>query len=86
MLFRSLPVKVAYSYSQDGESYTHWETHNLPEDRSVQVKFKGVKSKSEKAINARYIKVEIEGTKVCPTWHYGVGHPSWFFVDEVTVL
>ncbi len=81
-----LPVKVAYSYSQDGESYTHWETHNLPEDRSVQVKFKGVKSKSEKAINARYIKVEIEGTKVCPTWHYGVGHPSWFFVDEVTVL
>ncbi|NLA62968.1 MAG: hypothetical protein GX857_07055, partial [Bacteroidales bacterium] len=66
--------------------YTHWETHDLPEDRSVQVKFKGVKSESESAINARYRKVEIVGTKVCPTWHYGVGHPSWFFVDEVTVL
>ncbi|SMO64342.1 Glycosyl hydrolase family 20, domain 2 [Saccharicrinis carchari] len=80
------PLQVVYSYSQDGENYTHWETHDLPEDRSVSVKFKGVKSESPEAIHARYIKVEVVGTKVCPTWHYGVGHPSWFFIDEVTVL
>ena len=80
------PLQLVYSYSQDGEDYTHWKTHVLPEDRSVSVKFKGVKSESARAINARYIKVEVVGTKVCPTWHYGVGHPSWFFIDEVTVL
>lgn len=80
------PLQVVYSYSQDGENYTHWEAHDLSEDRSVSVKFKGVKSESSEAINARFIKVEVEGTKVCPTWHYGVGHPSWFFIDEVTVL
>ena len=21
----------------------------------------------------------------CPSWHYGVGHASWFFIDEVVV-
>lgn len=80
------PLKVVYSYSNDGVTYTHLETHNLPEDRSVEVKFQGIRSQSAQPIRARYIKVEITGTKECPTWHYGVGHPSWFFVDEVTVL
>ena len=31
------------------------------------------------------IRVEVEGSKVCPSWHYGVGQPSWFFIDEVSV-
>lgn len=79
------PLKVVYSYSEDGEHYTHWETHDLPEDRSVAVKFRGIKTASSQAVSARYIKVEVTGTKECPTWHYGVGHPSWFFIDEVTV-
>lgn len=79
------PLKVIYSYSQDGTNYTHWETHDLPEDRSGTVKFKGVKTESAETIQARYVKVEVTGTKECPTWHYGVGHPSWFFIDEVTI-
>ena len=80
------PLKVVYSYSEDGVNYTHWETHNLPEDRSVEVKFQGIRSESVQPVKARFIKVEVTGTKECPTWHYGVGHPSWFFIDEVTVL
>lgn len=80
------PLKVVYSYSEDGTNYTHLETHDLPEDRSVAVKFQGIKSESAQPLRARYIKVEVTGTKECPHWHYGVGHPSWFFVDEVTVL
>ncbi len=79
------PLRVVYSYSEDGEHYTHWQTHDLPEDRSVAVKFRGIKTASSQAVSARYIKVEVTGTKECPTWHYGVGHPSWFFIDEVTV-
>ena len=39
--------------------------------------------KEEKAAQARYVRVE--GTLECPSWHYGVGHPFWFFIDEVVV-
>lgn len=80
------PLKVVYSYSIDGQHYIPWESHELPEERSGEVKFRGVKSELSHPVNMRYIKVEITGTKECPSWHYGVGHPSWFFVDEVTVL
>ncbi|MCP3894422.1 MAG: DUF4838 domain-containing protein [Bacteroides sp.] len=80
------PLRVVYSYSDDGVTYTHLETHNLPEDRSIEVKFRGIRSESPQPIRARYIKVEVTGTKECPTWHYGVGHPSWFFMDEITIL
>lgn len=81
-----LPRQVTYSLSADGTNFTLLENHQLPEDKSVQVKFKGVKTESAIPLRARYIKVDVIGTKECPTWHYGVGHPSWFFIDEVTVL
>lgn len=79
------PLKVVYSYSEDGTNYKAWGTHDLPEDQSNAVKFIGVKSDSPSPLKARYVKVEVTGTKVCPTWHYGVGHNSWFFIDEVTI-
>jgi len=49
------------------------------------VKFVGVKFEAPTPVRARYIRVEIEGSKVCPSWHYGVGQPSWFFIDEIGV-
>jgi hypothetical protein len=80
-----LPTAVDYSYSTNNQDYTLWGNHKLDEDRSVQVKFVGIKQTSAAAIKARYIKVNVTGTKVCPPWHYGVGHPSWFFIDEITI-
>ena len=80
-----LPKQVNYSYSADGKTYTQWDSIAIPEERSGTVRFEGVKAQSGQAFPARYIKVEVIGTKVCPTWHYGVGHPCWFFIDEVTV-
>lgn len=79
------PLKIVYSYSEDGEHYTHWETHDLGEDHSGEVKFNGVRTESKESVKARFVKVEVTGTKECPTWHYGVGHPSWFFIDEVII-
>ena len=79
------PLKVAYSYSADGERYTPWGATDLAEERSGKVGFRGVKTESATPIKTRYIKVEVTGTKECPTWHYGVGHPSWFFIDEVII-
>lgn len=80
-----LPVEVSYSYSLDGENYEFWDKLKIPEERSRKVMFKEISVKSETPLKARYIKVEVNATKVCPHWHYGVGHPSWFFIDEVTV-
>ncbi len=80
------PLEVAYSYSTDGKNYVHLETIGLDEEKSNKVMFKGVKSILMEPINARYIKVDIVATKVCPHWHYGVGYPSWVFIDEITVL
>lgn len=81
-----LPKKVTYSISSDNSVYHPFGEETIEEDRSVQVKFVGVKSEVPAPVKARYIKVEIEGVKTCPSWHYGVGYPAWFFIDEVTVL
>ncbi len=80
-----LPKKVTYSVSSDNNTWQPFGEKSLPEDRSVQVKFVGVKCEKPSPVTARYIKVEIEGVKICPSWHYGVGYPAWFFLDEVTV-
>lgn len=80
-----LPQKVTYSYSSDGINFTQWNTVTIPEDRSPQVKFVGISSELIQPTALRYIKVEISGTKICPEWHYGVGHACWFFVDEISV-
>ena len=79
------PLKVVYSYSEDGKTYHPWETIEMPEERAGMVMYRGVKAESQTPLKARYLKVEVTGTKVCPTWHYGVGNPSWFFIDEITV-
>jgi hypothetical protein len=79
------PVKVVYSISTDGEKFQEVKAIDNPEDRDSQVKFVDITYTSDKPMNARYVKVEITGTKTCPHWHYGVGHPCWFFIDEVIV-
>lgn len=80
-----LPKGVRYSISSDNKNYKPFGEKQLAEDRSVQVKFVGIQCESPNPVSARYIRVEIEATKVCPSWHYGVGYPAWCFLDEVTV-
>ena len=80
-----LPKSVTYSISENGEDFLPFGHEELPEDQSVAVKFVQVKTKVGEPLKARYVKVEIEGTKICPPWHYGVGYPCWFFIDEVIV-
>lgn len=81
-----LPEKVTYSISSDGKDFRLFGEKTQPEDRDNQVKFVSLGCKSDQPVKARYIKVDITGVKTCPSWHYGVGYPAWFFVDEVTVL
>jgi hypothetical protein len=80
-----LPVRLSYSVSSDGKKFRTLKTFDIEEDRDAQVKFADYAYTSEKPLNERYIRIEVTGTKTCPHWHYGVGHPCWFFIDEVVV-
>lgn len=79
------PTNVTYSVSDNGINFQEVKSIDNPEDRDSQVKFVDITYISEKPMKARYVKIEIIGTKICPHWHYGVGHPCWFFIDEVVV-
>ncbi|MCM1292910.1 MAG: DUF4838 domain-containing protein [Bacteroides sp.] len=79
------PKSVTYSISTDGTTWTTLPRHELAEDRDPKVKFVSVKEQFDAPTAAKYIKVSVEGTKQCPGWHYGVGNPCWFFLDEITV-
>lgn len=80
------PKAVTYSLSTDGDEYTGAWTKQLPDDSDPKVKFVNVLYTLSQPQKARYIRIDIEGTKRCPHWHYGVGNPCWFFLDEITVL
>ena len=76
---------MTYSVSTDKEQWESFGHFEFPEDDSYQVKFVPVKAVSDKPVEARYVRVEVTGDKICPSWHYGVGMPCWFFIDEVTI-
>lgn len=80
-----LPRSVTYSVSMDGTNYTPFGHVEIAEDQSVPVKFSAATATTSSPIKARYVKVEIESVKQCPSWHYGIGSPCWFFIDEVSV-
>ena len=80
-----LPKGGDYSISSDGKNFTHFGSFTFEEDRDVSVKFvKGIATTTTPT-KARYIKVHVETLGNCPSWHYGVGHPAWFFMDEIVV-
>ncbi len=80
------PTRVVYSLSADGREWQPEGSYDIAEDRSPQVKFMSVGDRLPSPVKARYVRVEVTGLKRCPPWHYGVGRPCWFFIDEVTVL
>ena len=80
-----LPKSMTCQVSTDNENYQLMGRTEIAEDRDAEVKYVPIVISSENKIKARYIKVNIETLGLCPPWHYGVGHPAWFFLDEVNV-
>lgn len=76
---------MAYYTSTDGTRYDHAATVTFAEDKTPQVKFINARHESEKPIEARYVRIDVEATKKCPEWHYGVGNPCWFMIDEILI-
>ncbi|MDE5799944.1 MAG: discoidin domain-containing protein, partial [Paramuribaculum sp.] len=79
------PLSVEYLTSTDGVKFSPAGKVTLDEDRTPQVKFVHTPLELDTPINARYVRLNIEATKKCPEWHYGVGNPCWFMIDEITV-
>lgn len=80
-----LPKSVSYSTSTDGKTFCDFGTHEFPEDRDVSVKFVEGAVSVPQPVKARYVRVAVKSIGLCPSWHYGVGYPAWFFMDEVVV-
>ena len=76
---------MAYYTSADGKQFSHAGTVTLAEDKTPQVKFVSARHESAAPIEARYVRIDVEGTKKCPEWHYGVGNPCWFMIDEIFI-
>lgn len=81
-----LPKSISCFTSIDNQNFSLMGKKEIAEDRSPQVKFVPVDITSQPKIKTRYIKVHIETIGLCPSWHYGVGYPAWFFLDEVKVF
>ncbi|WP_165024886.1 DUF4838 domain-containing protein [Dysgonomonas sp. ZJ279] len=80
-----LPKSMTAYTSTNNKDFTLMGHVDIPEDRDIEVKYVNIAVKSEKAISTRYIKVKIGTIGLCPPWHYGVGNPAWYFLDEITV-
>lgn len=80
-----LPKSVTYYCSDDNKKWTALGRHDFPEDRDISVKFVPGTVVSASPVTARYVRVVVKTLGLCPSWHYGVGYPAWFFMDEVTV-
>lgn len=79
------PLSVIYSTSVDGSKYSPAGRVDFVEDRTPQVKFINAPCSLETPRQARYVKIEVNATRKCPEWHYGVGNPCWFMLDEIIV-
>lgn len=77
------PRGMVVSTSENGAEYQIFGSVQNPESRDGTIGFKELAVTGN--ARARYVRIQIEGVKICPEWHYGVGNPCWFFLDEVVV-
>lgn len=80
-----LPKSVSYYYSRDNRDYHLLGSVDFAEDRNPSVKFVPAIASATTPVMARYVRVCVKTLGLCPSWHYGVGYPAWFFIDEVVV-
>ena len=80
-----LPKSVTCYISEDNNNFRLMGRRDIDEDRSPEVKYVSYGVTAKEKLRARYVKVHFENVGIGPSWHYGVGYPVWFFVDEIWV-
>ena len=79
------PRKIQITFSEDGERFdSAWEMDVPPavEGSDRQIFEYG---HSFERTRARYVRVKVENTGICPDWHRGAGGKAWIFIDEIAV-
>lgn len=79
------PSQVTYSYIDENGAEECFGVVENPEERGISVMYKELGVELDTAVKTQYIKVTISGVFECPSWHYGIGRPGWFFADEIFV-
>lgn len=79
------PLSVTFLSSTDGRDWKQLGRRDYPDDRSPQVRFVDATLELSSPCQARFVRIDIEATKQCPHWHYGVGNPCWVFLDEISI-
>ena len=77
--------RFAVSTSEDGENFTEVAAEDYPAmtlDNPNQIYEHTL---DFMPVTARYIKVYVQPEHSLPDWHGGKGHPSFVFLDEITV-
>ena len=77
------PRGIHVYVSDNGTDFVPFASIENPESRNETIGFKALEVKGE--AEARYVRFVVEGVRICPEWHYGVGNPCWFFIDEIWV-
>ena len=77
------PRGIQVFVSDNGTDFVPFASIENPESRNETIGFKTLEVKGE--AEARYVRFVVEGVRICPEWHYGVGNPCWFFIDEIWV-
>jgi hypothetical protein len=79
------PQNVSVSFSMDNQKYINHK------DYTTQTNEKSIKAEREIVSfeftnqKARYIKISMKNSGLCPEWHKGKGKASWLFIDEIIV-
>ncbi|GJM32299.1 MAG: hypothetical protein DHS20C18_13000 [Saprospiraceae bacterium] len=79
------PEVVEISWSADGKIYS--ETIKKPVGASAEFKDPTILriQVQQEDVYARFIKVKVKNTAICPEWHQGKGSKAWLFVDEISI-
>ncbi len=76
------PVKISCWVSLDNISYLEVGNIHSDSDLRKEKDFKKLEFQL-KGEKIRFIKLNVEGTKVLPKWHLYAGNKSWIFIDEI---
>lgn len=80
-----MPKQIHYWLSEDGTDFFEAGNVGFPEDRDMSIKFYKAPVAFDTPAKARYLRVKVDTQGLCPPWHFGVGYPVWFFIDEIVV-
>ncbi len=81
-----MPTKVEYYISNDNINFVLvGSIENTIDPKETENKIQNFSFKSDKPINAKYVKIKAYKFGKLPDWHLGAGGDAFIFIDEITI-